>query len=195
MKRVAHTRRRGFTLVEVVLATGIFATVAIGMLALLQTAAESAGKAGEDDEVSRLIPAAQARLALAGGDQVKAWIDGKKRIYLYQYQADPAKRRDDGTPEPKADASGVPGRDAAVVFGMRAEGDAALEKDIAALDGRLFQITAEALAQETPPAAGQSGAPLTVLCRLAPVPAAGARPGAVIAAFPAAVPTLDDPAP
>jgi hypothetical protein len=169
------------------LATGIFATVAIAMLALLKPASEAAGRASEDDEVSRLIPAVQDRLRNEDPATVKSWIDGALPLFAYAYRTDLEKRREpDGSPEP-ASAAGIPGRDGISATAVRPEGDPHLEADLAALEGRIYQIDLERLAQIPAPPAGQSGPVTTVLCRLKPVPFPGANPGRELARFPAAI--------
>jgi prepilin-type N-terminal cleavage/methylation domain-containing protein len=149
--------RRGFTLMETVIAIGVLALLLTAFLAVFGPATTGLRKAISVQEADRLSAALESELVTmrpsAGGstetyktgfDKAYEWIkaapDSGNAILLYQYRGDPTQLRADGTMEPFTKGGGVAGKDFIVQPAVRQRGDSLLLEDLAALDGRIFTV-------------------------------------------------------
>lgn len=155
----SHTARRGFTLVETVIAMGIITIMITAFLAAFGPAVQGIRKSMSAKEANRLATTLENELSvLRSGDQEteystsfeKAydWIEksggtGKDDIVLlYQYRGDPGSIRDDGTLEPYTDTDGLPGEDYVIQSVVRRLGDDAVSEELKprVVEGRVFYI-------------------------------------------------------
>lgn len=147
--------RRGFTLMETVIAIGVLALLLTAFLAVFGPATAGLRKAISVQEADRLSAALERELVTnrpggsgpdykTGFDKAYEWIksapDSGNAILLYQYRGDPSQLRDDGTMEPYTKGDGVAGKDFIVQPAVRQRGDSLLLEDLAALDGRIFTV-------------------------------------------------------
>lgn len=147
--------RRGFTLMETVIAIGVLALLLTAFLAVFGPATAGLRKAISVQEADRLSAALERELVTnrpggsgpdykTGFDKAYEWIkaapDSNNAILLYQYRGDPSQLRADGTMEPYTQGDGVAGKDFIVQPAVRQRGDSLLLEDLAALDGRIFTV-------------------------------------------------------
>jgi prepilin-type N-terminal cleavage/methylation domain-containing protein len=147
--------RRGFTLMETVIAIGVLALLLTAFLAVFGPATAGLRKAISVQEADRLSAALERELVTnrpggsgadykTGFDKAYEWIksapDSGNAILLYQYRGDPSQLREDGTMEPYTGGDGVAGKDFIVQPAVRQRGDSLLLEDLAALDGRIFTV-------------------------------------------------------
>lgn len=148
--------RRGFTLMETVIAIGVLALLLTAFLAVFGPATGNLRKAISVQEADRLSAALERELVTlrpsTGGSEdystgfekayewIKAAPDAGEAILLYQYKGDPTQMRADGTMEPYTKNDGVAGKDFIVQPAVRQRGDSLLLEDLAALDGRIFTV-------------------------------------------------------
>lgn len=147
--------RRGFTLMETVIAIGVLALLLTAFLAVFGPATAGLRKAISVQEADRLSAALERELVTkrpgssgndykTGFDKAYEWIksapDSGNAILLYQYRGDPSQLREDGTMEPYTKGDGVAGKDFIVQPAVRQRGDGLLLEDLAALDGRIFTV-------------------------------------------------------
>jgi prepilin-type N-terminal cleavage/methylation domain-containing protein len=147
--------RRGFTLMETVIAIGVLALLLTAFLAVFGPATTGLRKAISVQEADRLSAALERELVTkrpgngdddykTGFDKAYEWIkaapDSGNAILLYQYRGDPSQLRADGTMEPYTKGDGVAGKDFIVQPAVRQRGDSLLLEDLSALDGRIFTV-------------------------------------------------------
>ena len=144
--------RKGFTLMETVIAIGVLALLLTGFLAVFAPATAGIRKAVSIQEADRLAFALQKELVLLRGDtpdqktgfeKAYDWIKGSTNnntaLLVYQYRSViDGSLRSDGTPEPYTSAGGVAGQDFIVQPIVRQKSDPELEKDLKALEGRIY---------------------------------------------------------
>jgi prepilin-type N-terminal cleavage/methylation domain-containing protein len=156
MKLQPFRSRRGFTLMETVIAIGVLALLLTAFLAVFGPATTGLRKAISIQEADRLSAALERELVTlrpstgnskpykTGFDKAYEWIkaapDGENAILLYQYKGDPSQLRADGTMEPYTKNGGIAGKDYIVQPAVRQRGDDLLIEDLAALDGRIFTV-------------------------------------------------------
>jgi prepilin-type N-terminal cleavage/methylation domain-containing protein len=166
MKRHISCRKRGFTLLETVIAIGVLAVLLTGFMIVFAPAAAGIRKAINVQEADRLTSALEQELVtLRSGEQSAKIVTGfdkafqmiedamKKSspevIFVYQYRGDlKSSPRSDGTYEPydKKASDGVPGEDYIVVpmarrrVGLGSGTDPYFQEDLKALDGRVFAV-------------------------------------------------------
>lgn len=149
-----HSRmRRGFTLMETVIAIGVLALLLTAFLAVFGPATTGLRKAISVQEADRLAAALERELVTlrpgsgsedykTGFDKAYKWIEevstGKETVMLYQYRGTPNSLREDGTMEPYTAGAGVAGKDFVVQPMVRHRNDSLLLEDLKALDGRIF---------------------------------------------------------
>lgn len=150
------THRRGFTLMETVIAIGVLAVLLTAFLAVFAPAAQGIRKAISVQEADRLAYTLEQELVTLRGDQAdqygtgfeKAydWIEaadgsaGSDPLLIYQYRGRPDAIRDDGTLEPYVRTEGVAGQDFIVQPVVRRGGSAELRDDLEALEGRVYTV-------------------------------------------------------
>lgn len=147
--------RRGFTLMETVIAIGVLALLLTAFLAVFGPATSNLRKAISVQEADRLAAALERELVTLrpGGDsndfrtgfeKAYEWIrsspDSANAVLLYQYRGDPSQLRPDGSMEPYTQNGGVAGRDFIVQPAVRQRDDVLLLEDLQALDGRIFTV-------------------------------------------------------
>ncbi|MFC7337067.1 prepilin-type N-terminal cleavage/methylation domain-containing protein [Haloferula chungangensis] len=144
--------RRGFTLMETVIAIGVLALLLTGFLAVFAPATAGIRKAVSIQEADRLAFALQKELVLLRGDnptqntgfeKAYDWIKGSTTnntaLLVYQYRSViDGSLRSDGTPEPYTSAGGVAGEDFIVQPMVRQKSDPELKSDLQALEGRVY---------------------------------------------------------
>ena len=145
--------RRGFTLMETVIAIGVLALLLTAFLAVFGPATTGLRKAISVQEADRLAAALERELVTlrpggsgpsytTGFDKAYNWIeqasDGSETVMLYQYRGNPTSLREDGTMEPFTQGGGVAGKDFVVQPMVRLRSDTLLMEDLNALDGRIF---------------------------------------------------------
>ena len=139
----------GFTLVEVIVAIGIFATVAVSIVALVALGTDSVAENSDRSAAYRLVGALEQKLSAGGFKSVYESLrdDPEADFFLYTYAGHPTDMRDDGTAAPTA-ANGGAARDFRVETGFRADGDAFLEEDLVASLGSVFRVKLAVLPPE-----------------------------------------------
>lgn len=166
MKPHISFRKRGFTLLETVIAIGVLAVLLTGFMIVFAPAAAGIRKAINVQEADRLTTALEQELVtLRTGEQSANIVTGfdkayqmiedamKKSspevIFVYQYRGDlKSSPRSDGTYQPykKKASEGVAGGDYIVVpmarrrVGLGSGTDPYFEEDLKALDGRVFAV-------------------------------------------------------
>lgn len=153
-------KRRGFTLVETVIAMGIITIMITAFLAAFGPAVQGIRKSISAKEANRLATTLESELSiLRSGDQATAYSTAFEKAYewikssgganqddivlLYQYRGDPDSVRDDGTLEPQTDRSKqVPGEDYVLQSVIRRLGDAPVQEELApgVVEGRVFYV-------------------------------------------------------
>jgi len=148
--------KRGFTLVESVIALGILVVLITGFLAVFGPAAETIRKTLSIDEASRLQATLEYELThlREGGEKPRYqedpfrkaldWISRSHEkdttILVYKYKADPGQIRTDGTLEPAERTPGIAGRDFILQPMVRRINDRFLEADLEVAEGRVFFV-------------------------------------------------------
>ena len=157
MKTQHSTRpKRGFTLVESVIALGILVVLITGFLAVFGPAAETIRKTLSIDEASRLQASLEYELThlREGGEKQRYqndpfrkaldWISRSHErdtaILVYKYKALPGQIRTDGTLEAADRTPGVAGKDFILQPMVRRLNDRFLEEDLEVAEGRVFFV-------------------------------------------------------
>jgi prepilin-type N-terminal cleavage/methylation domain-containing protein len=155
MKFKTHRLRRGFTLMETVIAIGVLALLLTAFLAVFGPATSGLRKAISVQEADRLAAALERELVTlrpggsaddyeTGFEKAYEWIksspDSASAVMLYQYRGDPSQLRPDGSMEPYTENGGVAGKDFIVQPAVRLRNDELLMEDLEALDGRIFTV-------------------------------------------------------
>jgi prepilin-type N-terminal cleavage/methylation domain-containing protein len=153
MKSTLIRMRRGFTLMETVIAIGVLALLLTAFLAVFGPATTGLRKAISVQEADRLAAALERELVTlrpgtssdykTGFDKAYQWIDesssdASTSIFLYQYRGKPDEIRSDGSMEPYTAGGGVAGKDFIVQPSVRMRDDPLFLEDMDALDGRIF---------------------------------------------------------
>ncbi len=144
-----------FTLTETVIAIGVLAVLLTGFIAVFTPAAQGIRRSISSEQADRLTTTLEMELATlrkgqeapdpaTGFDKAFNWIKSgntaANAIFVYQYRGDPTTTRADGTPAPKTDTTGQPGRDYIVQSMARRLGDVELENDLKAIEGSVFFV-------------------------------------------------------
>ncbi len=157
MKAQSSFRKRGFTLLETVIAIGVLAVLLTGFIIVFAPAAAGIKKTLNAQEADRLSTTLEQELVTIRGSREKIkyntgfgkafeWIkDGADKpddaILVYQYRGSLSNVRQDGTPEPVRDTTGkLPGRDYVVQAMVRRKGDSDFAEDLTALEGRVYLV-------------------------------------------------------
>lgn len=80
-------RTRGFSLIEVVVAVGIFAFAIVGVLGLLTPTGKAITEVADNDAASRAIGAIQAGLQQTGFTNIKKYLDAQDGKFGYLYSS------------------------------------------------------------------------------------------------------------
>ena len=155
MKNPYFPNRRGFTLLETVIAIGVLAVLLSGFMLVFTPAAEGIRKSINVQQADRLtttleqqlttVPANETTTYPTGFDKAFAWIkessSASNALIVYQYRGDFSAPRTDGTPTPVATIGNkLPGKDFVVVSMVRRKGDSNLAADLAALEGPVYVV-------------------------------------------------------
>ncbi len=152
----SRTSRRGFTLMETVIAIGVVAVLLTTFLAVFGPASSSIRRALSAQEAGRLTTSLERELNTlrVGPDddyensfhKAFEWIrdSGKaeKAVLVYNYRGDPKTIREDASLEPFGLATGQSGRDFILQPAVRRRGDAVndLRADLEKVDGRIYLV-------------------------------------------------------
>ena len=167
----SNSQKRGFTLVETVIAIGILVVLLTGFLAVFGPAARTIKTTLSIDEASRLqdtlllelttIRDGQERDDFQGDPFIKAinWIaqseEQNQTILIYKYRAVPGQERPDGSLAPYGRTMAISGSDFIVEPQVRRLSDPLLEEDLQSVEGRVFFVKLRQLI------AGQNGFEVT----------------------------------
>lgn len=150
-------KRRGFTLLETVIAIGVLAVLLTAFLGVFGPATAGIRRAINVQEADRLASTLEQELVNLRGqteattyptgfDKAYQWIEDSMKknspnfLFIYQYRGDPSNLRPDGTLEAYLNTNGVAGKEYTVVPMVRRRNDPLFEKDLAALEGRVFAV-------------------------------------------------------
>jgi prepilin-type N-terminal cleavage/methylation domain-containing protein len=150
-------KRRGFTLLETVIAIGVLAVLLTAFLGVFGPATAGIRRAINVQEADRLASTLEQELVNLRGqaesttyptgfDKAYQWIEDSMKksspnfLFIYQYRGDPSNLRPDGTLEAYLKPTGVAGNEFTVVPMVRRRNDPLFEKDLEALEGRVFAV-------------------------------------------------------
>ncbi len=154
------TRRRGFTLLETVIAIGVLAVLLTGFMVVFTPAADGIRKSINTEHADRLASALEQELVNVrpkqtpttitnGFSKAFEWIKNSNNatdaILVYQYRGKISSFRDDGTPVPEPSlADKLPGKDYIVVPVVRRTTDTTIDtkltEDLAAIEGAVYIV-------------------------------------------------------
>ncbi len=154
MKPQLFFRKRGFTLLETVIAIGVLAVLLTGFMYVFAPAASGIKKAIRAQEADRLSTALEQELVTlrAGSDtetigfnkafnRIMTSASKDTALMVYQYRADPNTVRPDGTPSPVVSVSGKkPGKDYILQPMVRLCKDASFLTDLPATEGTVYYV-------------------------------------------------------
>ena len=164
--------RRGFSLIETVIAIGVLAVLLTGFMIVFAPAAAGIRRAISIQEADRLASTLEQELVTSRGSQPKPgfnkafdWLKDSNSpqtaLLIYQYRGSLSGKRADGTPDPVPDAAGkLAGKDYAVQSMVRRKDDPEFLKDLNALEGGVYlvkcrQLVYNAQGELIPGTAGQ----------------------------------------
>lgn len=165
MKNSSTPKKRGFTLMETVIAIGVLAMLLTAFMAVFGPAARGIRKSINVQEADRMASALELELSTLrtnerSGSMSSAfqkaydWIekshsDDKNNLILcYQYRGNPSEIRADGTMEPYTAKEGIPGEDYIVQPIVRRLSNQFIAEDMKARQGRIFFIKLTQLVPE-----------------------------------------------
>jgi|694.fasta_scaffold26092_4 prepilin-type N-terminal cleavage/methylation domain-containing protein len=157
MKAFTSRNRRGFTLMETVIAIGVLAVLLTGFIVVFTPAADGIRKTISTQQADRLTSALEQELVtLRGPTETTDFKTGFNKAYtfikesnvaaeallVYQYRGDlEAERRNDGSLEPLKSIDGkLPGEDYLVVPMARRLSDDIFIEDLAAVEGPVYLV-------------------------------------------------------
>lgn len=157
MKTQVSSRKRGFTLLETVIAIGVLAVLLTGFIIVFAPAAAGIKKAINVQEANRLTTALEQEIVTLRGSQENSnfqtgfgkafeWIkDGatsaNDALLVYQYRGSLSSVRPDGTPEPVATiGEKLPGQDYVVQPMVRRKSDSKFNEDLLAVEGSVYLV-------------------------------------------------------
>ena len=157
MKIKKVCKRRGFTLVETVIAMGIITIMVTAFLAAFGPAVQGIRKSISAKEANRLASTLEYELSvLREGESFSTpfekafdWIKRSGGtttrndfVLMYQYRGDVSSSNPDGTLAPYTGTDGLPGKDYVVLSVVRRLGDSLIENELApkVVEGRVFYV-------------------------------------------------------
>lgn len=157
MKAFTSRNRRGFTLMETVIAIGVLAVLLTGFIVVFTPAADGIRKTISTQQADRLTSALEQELVtLRGPTETTDFKTGFNKAYtfikesnvaaeallVYQYRGDlETERRNDGSLEPLKSIDGkLPGEDYLVVPMARRLSDDIFIEDLAAVEGPVYLV-------------------------------------------------------
>lgn len=156
-------KRRGFTLMETVIAIGVLAVLITAFMAVFGPATAGIRRAINVQEADRLASTLEREIATlrqgeatgtiqTGFDKAFKWISEGNAgnsttagtvpgiIFVYQYRGNPGSLRPDGTLKPYTRTDGVAGTDYVIQATVRRRDDSKVAEDLQALEGRVFAV-------------------------------------------------------
>lgn len=174
MKPNHPARKRGFSLIETMLAIGVLAVLLTGFMIVFAPAAAGVRKSINIQEADRLASTLERELVtFRTGDpgdysfgKAFTWIEQSNNptnaLLIYQYRGSLTTLRPDGTPAPVAAGGDMtPGKDYTLQTMVRRKSDTRFNEDIEAIQGTIYvvkctQLVYSSTTQElTPGTAGQ----------------------------------------
>lgn len=156
MKTQSSSHKRGFTLIETVIAIGVLALLLTGFIIVFAPAAAGIKKTLNLQESDRLASTLELELVTlrpgnpgtSGFAKAFEWIRDSNGVtvdnalLLYQYRGSlTAALRDDGTRAPVANVTNqVPGKDYSVQSMVRRKSDAKFLQDLPAIEGGVYLV-------------------------------------------------------
>jgi prepilin-type N-terminal cleavage/methylation domain-containing protein len=161
MKTHSSLRKRGFTLLETVIAIGVLAVLLTGFIIVFAPAAAGIKKSINVQEADRLATTLEQELVTLRGTQqqndyktgfgkafifLKAANNANDALLIYQYRGSLSNQRPDGTPTPLQTVSDkLPGKDYIVQTMMRRKSDTLFTEDLAAVEGGVYLVKCKQL--------------------------------------------------
>ena len=166
MKTLSSLRKRGFTLLETVIAIGVLAVLLTGFMIVFAPAAAGIKKAINVQDADRLASTLEQELVVLRGTAETTeyktgfgksfeWLKNSNgandALLIYQYRGSLTSLRPDGTPDPVVTVNDkLPGKDYMVLTMVRRNKDAALFKeDLKAVEGGVFLVKCTQLVFDT----------------------------------------------
>lgn len=153
MKPSHPARKRGFSLIETVIAIGVLAVLLTGFMYVFAPAAAGIRKSINVQEADRLATTLEQELVtFRTGDQgvngfgkAFTWIkesnDAANALLIYQYRGSLSSKRPDGTPDPVPTIGDkLPGKDYTVQTMVRRKGDTKFLEDLNAIEGSVYVV-------------------------------------------------------
>ncbi len=156
INNVNARRRRGFTLVETIIAMGIITIMITAFLAAFGPAVQGIRKSISAKEANRLASTLEHEMSvLRAGSSFSTsfeksydWIKGSGGttrndiVLMYQYRGDVSNANPDGTLTPYTGTDGLPGQDYVVQSVVRRLGDSLVQNELApkVVEGRVFYV-------------------------------------------------------
>lgn len=158
MKCSHSIQRKGFTLLETVIAIGVLAVLLSGFLVVFAPAAAGIRKSLNSQDAARLVATLEQELTtLRGSAQVDEYATGfdkafeylkdsqgsddGKALLIYKYRASLSTTRPDGTPDPVLSVDNqIPGQDYVVQNMMRRLDDNAFISDLPTIEGAVYLV-------------------------------------------------------
>lgn len=161
-KTLTSSLKRGFTLLETVIAIGVLAVLLTGFIVVFAPAAAGIKKAISVQEADRLASTIENELvtlrngqetglepktstSVTGFDKAFSWVmrsdKADSALLVYQYRGSLTSSRTDGSPDPVADMTNkLPGKDYNMVTMVRRKNDPLLKNDIPAIEGGIYLV-------------------------------------------------------
>jgi prepilin-type N-terminal cleavage/methylation domain-containing protein len=153
MKPSHPARKRGFSLIETVIAIGVLAVLLTGFMYVFAPAAAGIRKSINVQEADRLATTLEQELVtFRTGDQgvngfgkAFTWIkesnDAANALLIYQYRGSLSSMRPDGTPDPVPTISDkLPGKDYILQTMVRRKSDTRFTDDLEAIEGSVYVV-------------------------------------------------------
>lgn len=153
MKSQSSLRKRGFTLLETVIAIGVLAVLLTGFMIVFAPAAAGIRRAINVQEADRLASTLEQELVtLRTGETEKTGFEKAfnriqksnteaDALLVYQYRGSLSQTRADGTPEPVATVNDkMPGKDYVVQTMVRRRSDSNFTADLPAVEGGVYLV-------------------------------------------------------
>ena len=153
MKPSQPARKRGFSLIETVIAIGVLAVLLTGFMIVFAPAAAGIRKSINVQEADRLATTLEQELVtFRTGDQgvngfgkAFTWIKesnaASNALLIYQYRGSLSSKRPDGTPEPVPTISNkLPGKDYTLQTMVRRKSDPKFLQDLNAIEGGVYVV-------------------------------------------------------
>lgn len=158
---------RAFTLIEVVLAVGIFSIAAVSGIAMFAGLIKNAGYIRERDNAIRLSGALDDVLLSQNMDKITEWLDNNTPLFAYTFLANASNSMQPAAGTDYSSGSGS----VRLVPSLRPLGDAALTNELRAIQGSMYRVVLSRskadLSQLNP-----SAAYIVVLAQFYPYPSA-----------------------